>query len=189
MIKSIFNGVAEFYFLFNEQATFIICLVVAFVAFAVTLAFSIFLRGYGVKRKIYFLYFLSGVCFFDFGVEIARSGKLGYTLALIGVSVCLLSIIFSVRERQVVSEEQRELVRFIDQKINEKSQDKKVVNGELKTKLKVEENYKNCLKNSSLGEDKFNFSLCLKLIFFCTFFTVNFLQYSLSNNFSHFAFF
>ena len=125
MIKSIFNGVAEFYFLFNEQATFIICLIVAFVAFAVTLTFSIFLRGYGAKRKIYFLYFLSGVCFFDFGVEIARSGKLGYTLALIGVSVCLLSIIFSVRERQVVSEEQRELVRFIDQKINEKSQDKK----------------------------------------------------------------
>lgn len=122
-MQFVFNAFAEFYNLFGNQSSFLLCFTVAFVAFLVTLALSVFLRGYGAQKRFYLVYFLAGVCLLDFGLELALGGKVANSLALIGVSICFSSIIFSIREKKRVSDEQRDLVKFIEEKINENQDD------------------------------------------------------------------
>ena len=114
MIDFVLNAFADFYLLVKADGTFKFCFELISFAFFVALAISFFVKGYCLKKRIYFCVFVFGVCLLNFGVDIVQNKSIGRSVALLGFSMLFSAIVFSVRVKDTTNKEQREFVKFID---------------------------------------------------------------------------
>ena len=124
MIDFIFNAFADFYYAVGADGVFKFCLKLLFVAFAVWLSLSIFVKSFSIKKRLTFCIFALGDCVSLLGTDLANNQVLWRSVALLGVGTMLSAIIFSVRVKQSTVKEKKALVKFIDGCINKQKENK-----------------------------------------------------------------
>ncbi len=113
--------------IFSHISLDLIVLVInAIIVFAsvVCAILSIVKSGYGIKNRLWIVFFMVGITLVQLWIELMVNGRIQHLFFTIGISVCLLSIILFLPQKHVkITQPQRNLARFISNSIKEQKQD------------------------------------------------------------------
>ena len=99
----------------------LLCLAILSIAFVAALFLALFRRGYSLKKRSWFAVLSAGLCIFELAVCLISVDSVGYALILLSISVIFCAPVYSIRVKDKITEEQRDLIKFIDGEIYGKS--------------------------------------------------------------------
>ena len=112
--------------IFSQISLDLLVLVInAVIIFAsvVCIILSIVKSRYGVKNRLWIVFFMVGINLVQTWIELVVNGRIQHLFLTVGICVCLLSIILFLPQKHTrITEPQRNLARFISNSITEKKQ-------------------------------------------------------------------
>lgn len=112
-MKNIFsNSINLIYENLSAKAIFLLSIIIISIFFIIALIKSLHVRGYGIKKRIWFIIFSLGVLACQLGVIKLKEFNVGGFYLALGLSVILYIPILCIRERKVnVTKEQSEFIK------------------------------------------------------------------------------